>query len=94
MATREEYVEKMKSQLDEWNSDLDNLERKYHEASDETKRRLEPHLQKVREARDTTRAKIKELKDSGEASWDAAVDEVEHVWKTFKQSVNYFKSQL
>ncbi|MEE4270639.1 MAG: hypothetical protein V2I67_03130 [Thermoanaerobaculales bacterium] len=25
---------------------------------------------------------------------EATRDEVEHVWKTFKQSVNYFKSKL
>ncbi len=94
MATRDEYVDKMKAQLDEWNAEMHKLEGKFHEASDETKRKLEPHLAKVREARDATVAKLKELKDSGEASWDSAVDEVEHVWKTFKQSVNYFKSQL
>ena len=94
MATRDEYVEKMKTQLDEWNAEIGKLEVTFSEASDETKRKLEPHLAKVREARDATKHKLTELKNSGEASWESVRDEVEHVWKTFKQSVNYFKSQL
>ena len=94
MANREEYVTKMKAQLDEWNADLGKLEAKFADASDATKERLEPYLENVRDARDAAAKKLGELKNSGEASWESLQDDVEHVWKTFKQSVNYFKSQL
>ncbi len=94
MANREEYVTKMKTQLDEWNAELAKLEAKLADASDATKERLAPYLENVREARDAAAKKLGELKDSGEASWDSLQGEVEHVWKTLKQSVNYFKSQL
>lgn len=94
MANRDEYIAKMKAQLDEWNADLGKLEEKMAAASDATKERLAPYLENVRDARDAAMKKFGELKASGEASWDSAEAEVEHVWKTFKQSVNYFKSQL
>ena len=94
MANREEYVTKMKAQLDEWNADLSKLEAKFADASDATKERLEPYLENVRDAREAAAKKLGELKNSGEASWESLQDDVEHVWKTFKQSVNYFKSQL
>jgi len=94
MATREEYVAKMKQQLDEWNTEIGRLETRLAEASDATKKRLEPHLAKARDARDVVAKKLSDLKNSGEASWDGARDDVEHVWKVFKQAVNYFKSQL
>lgn len=94
MTTREAYVAKMKQQLDEWNTEIGKLEGKLSDASDATRKRLEPHLAKARDARDVVAKKLTELKDSGEASWDGARDEVERVWKVFKQSVNYFKSQL
>ncbi|MCJ7753621.1 MAG: hypothetical protein MUP13_03570 [Thermoanaerobaculales bacterium] len=94
MANREEYVTKMKAQLDEWNADLGKLEAKLADASDATKERLEPYLENVRDARDAAAKKLGELRNSGEASWESLQDDVEHVWKTFKQSVNYFKSQL
>jgi len=94
MANREEYVAKMKAQLDEWNADLGKLEAKLAEASDATKERLEPYLENVRDARDAAAKKLGELRNSGEASWESLQGDAEHVWKTFKQSVNYFKSQL
>jgi predicted nucleic acid-binding Zn-ribbon protein len=94
MASRDEYVEKMKAQLDEWNKDIDALEEKLAAASASTRERLEPHLAKAREARDAVASKLSELKDAGENRWDSLQADVEHVWKTFKQSVNYFKSQL
>ena len=94
MANREEYIQKMKAQLDEWNADLGKLEAKLADASDATKERLAPYVENVRDARDAAVKKLGELKNSGEASWESLEGEVEHVWKTFKQSVNYFKSQL
>ena len=94
MANREEYIAKMKVQLDEWNADLGKLEAKLADASDATKERLAPYVENVRDARDAAVKKLGELKNSGEASWESLEGEVEHVWKTFKQSVNYFKSQL
>jgi len=94
MATRDEYVKKMKARLDEWNDEIEKLETKLAEASEETRNRLEPLMSKARESRDRVVTKLAELKQAGEASFESSRDEVEHVWKTFKQSVNYFKSQL
>jgi septal ring factor EnvC (AmiA/AmiB activator) len=94
VATRDDYIEKLKTQLDEWNDEIGKLEARLAERNEATRKKLEPHLAKAREARDTVRAKLKELRDSGEKSWDSARDEVEHVVKVFKQSVKYFRSQL
>jgi predicted nucleic acid-binding Zn-ribbon protein len=94
MSKREEYVEKMKIRLDEWNDEIDRLEAKLAEASEETKSSLQPYIEKARESRDRVVAKLGDLKQAGEASFDSTRDEIEHIWKTFKQSVNYFKSQL
>jgi uncharacterized coiled-coil DUF342 family protein len=94
MATRDEYVEKMKAQLDEWNVEIGKLEEKLSAGSEATRERLAPHLEKARDARDAVIAKLAELKDAGESTWESLQADVEHVWKTFKQSVNYFKSQL
>ncbi len=94
MASRDEYIEKIKTQLDEWNDEIGELEAKFDAASDATRKKLAPHLEKVRQARDTAISKLAEIKASGEVKWDSFEADVEHVWKTFRQSVNYFKSQL
>jgi hypothetical protein len=94
MATRDEYIDKLKMKLDEWNGEIGDLEAKFDEASEATKEKLAPHLAKIRQARDAAVSKMTEMKSAGEASWSSIESEVEHVWKTFRQSVNYFKSQL
>jgi predicted nucleic acid-binding Zn-ribbon protein len=94
MASKDEFVTKIKGQLDEWNAEIGKLEDKMAKAGDETRKDLQPYLAKTQEARDALVSKLNELKNSSEASWESSKDEVEHVWKTFMQSVNYFKSQL
>jgi predicted nucleic acid-binding Zn-ribbon protein len=94
MASRDEYVAKIKGQLDDWNVEIGKLEEKLGNAGDETRKELQPYMIKAKEARDALVSKLNELKDSSEATWESSKDDVEHVWKTFKQSVNYFKSQL
>lgn len=94
MASRDEYIEMMKAKLDDWNDEIAELEGRLSKAGEETRRELRPYVNKAREAREILVTKLSELKDSGEATWESSKTEIEHVWKTFKQSVNYFKSQL
>jgi len=94
MGTRDEYLAKLKQQLDEWNADIDSLEAKAGELTGPARAKLEPYLASAREHRDAAVAKLAELKNSGETSWEKVQGEVEHVWKTLRQSINYFKSQL
>ncbi len=94
MSKRDEYVERMKKQLDDWNADLERLETKLGEMAGPVKSKLEPQLSKAREGYDSARMKLREVRNAGEESWEGLTDEVEHVWKTLRQSINYFKSQL
>lgn len=94
MATRDEYVAKMKRQLDEWNADIEKLEARLAEVTGPAREKLEPYLAKARAGRDEAVRKLAELKASGEESWDKLENEAEHIWKTLRQSINYFKSQL
>ncbi len=94
MASRDEYVTKIKGRLDELNVEIGKIEEKLSKAGAETRKDLQPYMTKAREAREALVSKLNELKNSSEATWESSKDEVEHVWKTFKQSVNYFKSQL
>ena len=94
MSKREEYVERMKQQLDEWNADLDSLEAKLSEMTEPARRKLEPQLSKARDSYASARQKLREIRGAGEESWEDLTDDVEHVWKTLKQSINYFKSQV
>ncbi len=94
MATREEYLEKVKAQLDNLNAELNTLEAKLSEKTGPARERAAAELAKVRQGYDKTKGKLDELREAGADSYDSVRGEVEHVWKAFKSSVNYFKSQI
>lgn len=94
MTDRDQFINSVKAQLDEWNADIGKLETKLDNASDETKEQLKHHLAKAHDARDRVVAKLTDLEASGEHTWDSARGDVEHAWEAFKSSVNHFKSQF
>ena len=94
MSKRDEYIERMKRQLDEWNTDLDSLEAKLSEVTEPVRSKLEPQLSKARKGYADARQKLREIRGAGEESWEDLTDDIENVWKTLRQSINYFKSQL
>jgi septal ring factor EnvC (AmiA/AmiB activator) len=94
MTDRNQFINSVKAQLDEWNADIGTLEAKIEHASDDTKQQLKNHLAKAHEARDAVTKKLAQLESSGEQSWDSAKGEVEHAWNAFKSTVNHFKSQF
>jgi len=94
MSKRDEYIEKMKQQLDALTAQLKELESRGETVQKEF---LENHQQQIAQVREhylSAMAKMDELKTASEEKWDAMVVEGERVHKAFVHSVNYFKSQL
>ncbi len=91
---RDEYVAKMKHQLDELNQNIDALQDKAHEASENMRAKYHAELAALRQQSKQAASKYSELKLATEESWDNMVLEMEKVRDAFKHSFNYFKSQL
>lgn len=94
MPTRDEYVEKMKQQLDELNAHIGELEVKVQAGQEDVEKRAQEQITHLRELYSGMKARLEEMTDAGEESWDTLVAEGDKVWKAFIHSVNYFKSQL
>ncbi|MBK8891519.1 MAG: hypothetical protein IPN75_14665 [Dechloromonas sp.] len=94
MSKRDEYVAKMKLQLDELNGKMDELEAKAKEAKAEARDKYKEEMGKLRDQSKLAVAKLEELKVSGEDKWEAMVAEMEKIRDAFTHSYNYFKSQL
>mgnify|MGYP001817144209 FL=1 len=91
---REKALEKAKKQLDEWNSEIDKLEAQGEQLSGDALQKYNHQVYDLRQQLKPYRIKLDELMASGQENWDALMDELDHVGKTFVQSFNYFKSQL
>lgn len=94
MSKRDQYVAKMKSQLDDMNEQLDKLEAKSKGAKEELRAKYKQEMADLRAKSDVAIAKLDEIKHAGEDSWDDLVNEMEKIGNAFKHSYSYFKSQL
>ncbi len=94
MSKRDEYIAKMKQQLDDLNSQIGELETKAKAGQAEFGKKYEEQMANLRELSSTAKAKMDELMEAGEDKWEALITEGEKVHKAFVHSVNYFKSQL
>lgn len=94
MGSRDEYVEKMKAQLDSWNREIDTLEGRIATVTGPAREELRNRLAKTRESFEEGKSKLKELQASGEDSFKSLKDEAEHIWDALRHSFNYFRSQL
>jgi TolA-binding protein len=94
MSIRATYIEKMKLQLDELNTTMDELQTKADNAKIEFQEKYLKEMTSLREQSQVALDRLDELKTSGEESWESMVTEAEKVRDAFVQSFHYFKSQL
>jgi SMC interacting uncharacterized protein involved in chromosome segregation len=91
---RDQFVKKLKSQLDEINDEVDALEARYDSAEAEVKKKYTEQLEEAKAHRAAAEKKLEEIRVAGEDAWEDLKAEAEHTWKAFKNSVNYFKSHF
>jgi ElaB/YqjD/DUF883 family membrane-anchored ribosome-binding protein len=88
MTTKDEYVAKLKAQLDEWETDLAHLRDKAGQASDDVKENIEKQIAELKAKWDEGAARRQEILDAADDKWDAIKDEAEEKWAELKGGVN------
>ncbi len=94
MSKRDEYVEKMKLELDALNAKIDTLEAKAATVAEDARKNYQEELAKLRHQAKLANGEVAKLRSAGEDKWEAMVGEMENLRDAFKHSFNYFKSQL
>ena len=94
MSKRDEYIAKMKLQLDELDAKMDKLEAKATVAKEDVRAKYREEMAKLREQSKLAKGKLQEVKAAGEDTWEVVVKEMEKVRDAVIHSYNYFKSQL
>lgn len=94
MSKRDEFIAKLKSQLDELNAEINSLEAKAAAGRQQLGKAYDEQVAGLRSNAASLRTKIDELRAAGDEKWDALVAEAEKVQKAAVRSFNYFKSQL
>lgn len=94
MSKRDQYVEKMKQQLDDLNEQIGTLEKKSRKAEADVRVKYDEQIAELRKLSRAAQKKMEEIKQAGDDKWEGLVAEGEKVQKAFVHSFNYFKSQL
>jgi uncharacterized coiled-coil DUF342 family protein len=86
MMTREQYVEHMKKQLDEWNTKLAKWEGEVQKAQVNVKTQYEAQIKALEKQRDETIKRLNETRDSSQAAWMEVSKGFESAWKSMQSS--------
>lgn len=94
MTTRDDYINKMKLQLDELNQQMGKLELRAQEAREDMRDKYKAEMAKLHDQSELAKAKLADMQASTESAWDGMVTEMDKIRDAFVHSFNYFKSQL
>jgi predicted nucleic acid-binding Zn-ribbon protein len=94
MSKKNEYVERMKKQLDDWNTDIDTLQVRANLAKAELKVKYEEQITELRKKRETGERKLNEIEAAAEDSWEHMKGETERTLSALKAAIDEFKSRM
>lgn len=95
MNNREEFIQKMKAQLDQWGIEIDKLSLRAEAAQAEAKLKYQHQIEVLKQQREAARLKLHELQSSGEDAWESLREGMESGWesitKAIKDAMSHFK---
>ena len=91
---RDEYVQKLKTQLDEWNAEAAKWETKSKAAQDETKTEYERQLALFHQRRDEGMHKMKEIQAASSDAWMEMMRGADDAWKRMQDAFNQARSKF
>lgn len=94
MTKREEYVDKMKSQLDQWNAEAARWEEKVKHAEADMKAGYERQLEAVRARRDEAMYNMRQLQAASTDAWMDMMRGVDEAWKRMGEAVSQARSHF
>ncbi|MEC4746864.1 coiled coil domain-containing protein [Methylomicrobium sp. Wu6] len=80
MKTKEEYIEKLASELKEWSADIDLLTAKMGESAGMEKLKYLEDLNALHAILLAAAEKVQELENTGGDAWETAKDTTDKIW--------------
>ncbi len=94
MSNREEYMEKLKTKLDEWDADIDKLEAKARDAQTDAQEQYQKQIAQMREMRNEAMARYGEMQNAATDAWDAMAKGTEKAWSTWYAAFEEARSKF
>ena len=84
MTTRDEYVAKLKKQLDSWNEDMARWEAKAKDAQSEAKERYKRELDVLNAQRELARYNLRLLETASASAWTELRNGADEAWERMR----------
>jgi len=94
MDNKQLYQKKMNAKLDEWKAEVDKLKAKASGASADVQLDLNKLIKELEGKVDEGKAKLAEIAQAGEDSWDAIKESTESTWNSLKSAFSDTVSKL
>lgn len=94
MINRDEYVQKLKVQLDQWNADAKKWEAKAQGAQATMKAEYEKQLKTVHSRRDEAMVQLKLLQGASTDAWQDMMKGADQAWKNMHEAFTKARSHF
>lgn len=94
MSSREEYVEKMKAQLDQWNAEIGKWEAKARETQAEARADLDKRIDAVRQQREQAMYQMKLLQGAAGEAWIEMMRGTDEAWARMREAFDKASSHF
>ena len=94
MGKRDEYVEKMKTQLDQWNADIAKWEAKSSEAQAGTRAEFDKQLEALRQQREQALYQMKLLQAAAGDAWLDMMRGTDEAWARMREAFDKASSHF
>jgi len=94
MATRDEYVAKLKEQLDRWNADMTRWEAKSKDAQADAKQQYAKQLENLRAQREKALYNLKLLQGASTTAWAEFAKGADQAWDVMRQAIDQARTHF
>lgn len=94
MSERQKHVDTMKAKIDEWNNDIDEMEKKAKTASADLTEEYQNQIDALKKQRDEALAKLEEIQNTTDSAWQDVKSGAEDAWDTISHAFSSAKEKL
>lgn len=91
---RDEYVQKLKAQIDQWNAEVSKWEAKAKESQAHMKEEYEKQLGNVRSKRDEAMYQMKLMQNASHDALQEVMRGADEAWKNMQEAFNRARSHF
>ena len=94
MTSRDEYVQKLKAQLEQWNAEAGKWEAKAKSAEAGMKAEYEKHLEQWRARRDEALTQMRLLQNASADAWTEMMRGADEAWERMQEAFSSARSKF